>query len=68
MVNPNPNIVQNEWQYGICECYKNPGICMKVTSVLDSEYLNCACRPGAACPASPAAMERRWVRMAWAGV
>ena len=42
MVNPNPNIVQNEWQYGICECYKNPGICMKVTSVLDSEYLNCA--------------------------
>jgi len=29
MVNPNPNIVQNEWQYGICECYKNPGICMK---------------------------------------
>merc|ERR1712012_380136 len=23
-------IVQNEWQYGICECYRNPGICCKV--------------------------------------
>lgn len=24
------NIVQNEWQYGLCECYRNPGICCKV--------------------------------------
>ena len=24
------NIVQNEWQYGLCECYRNPGTCCKV--------------------------------------
>ena len=26
----NTNVMQNEWQYGLCECYRNPGICMKV--------------------------------------
>jgi len=25
----NPNIIQNEWQYGVCECYQNLGICCK---------------------------------------
>ena len=26
----NPSLMQNEWQYGLCECYRNPGICCKV--------------------------------------
>lgn len=35
----NTNVMQNEWQYGLCECYRNPGICMKV----------CCCGPCVIC-------------------